>query len=240
MPTYPGQYRKQFRVDVPFVTGEPTKLDDDMPKQSLEDFEDLAKTVTYNGDLSRFDGQWSLLLQWVDLKGNGHRVILPHGVIDRIIRNSKAIIDMANRDRASSRRGDPPPEPGGSQWSLNPSSSAPAAAANGCTGSRPATTTSASASPATSGTSSNTGGSHENRIRTLHPRGRADLPGRTTLDLQVRHHLPPKVYAYIHRLMLETRHMKNYPVDLERRWLGDGSDHQLSFFPGPEQTRRRM
>lgn len=101
MPTYPGQYRKQFRVDVPFVTGEQTKLDDNMPKQVLEDFDDLEKTVTYNGDLSRFDGRWSLLLQWVGLDGDGHRLIIPHAVIDHILRNSKAIIDMANKDRAA-------------------------------------------------------------------------------------------------------------------------------------------
>lgn len=49
-----------------------------------------------------------------------------------------------------------------------------------------------------------------------------------------------KIAGAINYLMLNTRRMKNYPVDLERRWLGTGETHQLGLWPGPEQTRRRM
>ena len=37
------------------------------------------------GDLERLDGRWALVLQWVDLDNEGHRIMLPHEVLERLL-----------------------------------------------------------------------------------------------------------------------------------------------------------
>ena len=61
---------------------------------------DLLEQVTYVGDLERLDGRWTLVLQWVDLDNNGHRILIPHEVVDRVLTHADNIIAKARSQRA--------------------------------------------------------------------------------------------------------------------------------------------
>ena len=55
----------------------------------------------YNLKLFRSDDrQWTLYLEWVDLQGEGHRVILPHEVVQGVLQRANSIIAECRRDRA--------------------------------------------------------------------------------------------------------------------------------------------
>ena len=95
----PNSYRTQFRVDVKVVSGRTVKLDDDMPPQ-MHGFDDLEKTVTYTGDLQRVEGSWELMLQWVDLDGNGHRFVLPHEFLERLFAHRDNIMKRSRSGRS--------------------------------------------------------------------------------------------------------------------------------------------
>ena len=57
--------------------------------------------VDYNIKLFRSDErQWSLYVEWVDLDGEGHRLILPHEVINGVLQRANSIIAECRKDRA--------------------------------------------------------------------------------------------------------------------------------------------
>ena len=50
--------------------------------------------------MRRFDGKFTLQLEWVDSYQNGHRVEFPHALVERIIQVHDRIMDEAKSDRA--------------------------------------------------------------------------------------------------------------------------------------------
>ena len=96
----PGHYHKQFRVTTSLPTGKTVKSDDGMPLQDWSQTGDLLQRVTYVGDLERLDGRWNLVLQWVDLDNTGHRIALPHEVVDRVLEHAKNVMAEARSDRS--------------------------------------------------------------------------------------------------------------------------------------------
>ena len=97
----PGQYRGQFRVDVAVITAQEVKDDSGMRIRGLQ-AADLMEQVSYMGDIERLDGRWTMVLQWVDLKGGGHRILVPHEVMQRVIAHTDRIREQARSDRARS------------------------------------------------------------------------------------------------------------------------------------------
>ena len=57
----------------------------------------LEQSTTYNGVLTRLDGRWTLELQWVDLDNAGHRIVLPHKVVEAIRSGMERVIDQSKR-----------------------------------------------------------------------------------------------------------------------------------------------
>ena len=78
----PGHHHRAFRVTTALPSGKTVRGDDGMPLKEWSETGDLLQRVTYVGDLERLDGRWSLVLQWVDLDNNGHRIALPHEVVE--------------------------------------------------------------------------------------------------------------------------------------------------------------
>ena len=61
----------------------------------------LQGFTDYNLKLFRSeDRQWTLYLEWVDLNGEGHRIILPHEVVQGTLQRANSIIAECRRDRA--------------------------------------------------------------------------------------------------------------------------------------------
>lgn len=62
----------------------------------------LLGFTDYNIKLFRSDQErkWSLYLEWVDLEGDGHRIVLPHEVIQGVLQRANSIIAECRRDRA--------------------------------------------------------------------------------------------------------------------------------------------
>ena len=57
--------------------------------------------VDYNIKLFRSEERkWSLYVEWVDLKGEGHRIVLPHEVVQGTLQRANSIIAECRRDRA--------------------------------------------------------------------------------------------------------------------------------------------
>lgn len=55
----------------------------------------------YNLKLFRSDDrQWALYLEWVDLYGDGHRIVLPHEVVQAVLQRASSIIAQARRERS--------------------------------------------------------------------------------------------------------------------------------------------
>jgi len=74
-------------------------LPDSLTKSGTVSSGSLAEgTVTYNWTLHR-DGskRWIYLAEWVDLDGEGHRVILPHEVINALYRAIGNIHDASRK-----------------------------------------------------------------------------------------------------------------------------------------------
>jgi len=61
----------------------------------------LRGFVDYNIKLFRsVDRQWALYLEWVDLDGEGHRLVLPHEVMQGVLQRANSIIAQARKERA--------------------------------------------------------------------------------------------------------------------------------------------
>ena len=62
----------------------------------------LLGFVDYNIKLFRSDEErkWSLYVEWVDLEGEGHRIVLPHAVVQGVLQRANSIIAECRRDRA--------------------------------------------------------------------------------------------------------------------------------------------
>jgi len=61
----------------------------------------LLGFVDYNIKLFRSDERtWSLYVEWVDLEGEGHRIVLPHEVVQGTLQRANSIIAECRRDRA--------------------------------------------------------------------------------------------------------------------------------------------
>lgn len=57
--------------------------------------------IDYNFKLLRDDDrQWTLYVEWVDLDGEGHRVVLPHELVQGILQRAASIIAQARKERA--------------------------------------------------------------------------------------------------------------------------------------------
>ena len=96
----PGHHHKAFRVTTALLSAKTVKSDDGMPLKDWSQTGDLLQRVTYVGDVERLDGRWSLVLQWVDLANQGHRIALPHEVVDRVLSHCEKILAEARSDRA--------------------------------------------------------------------------------------------------------------------------------------------
>lgn len=63
--------------------------------------DNLLGFVDYNIKLFRSEERkWSLYLEWVDLEGGGHRIVLPHEVVQGVLQRANSIIAECRRDRA--------------------------------------------------------------------------------------------------------------------------------------------
>lgn len=62
----------------------------------------LLGFVDYNIKLFRSEQErkWSLYIEWVDLEGEGHRIVLPHAVVQGVLQRANSIIAECRRDRA--------------------------------------------------------------------------------------------------------------------------------------------
>jgi len=61
----------------------------------------FAGYVDYNFKLLRNeDREWSLYVEWVDLDGEGHRVVLPNPVVAGVLQRAASIIAQARKERA--------------------------------------------------------------------------------------------------------------------------------------------
>ena len=61
----------------------------------------LLGFVDYNIKLFRSEERkWSLYVEWVDLEGSGHRIVLPHEVMQGVLQRANSIIAECRRDRA--------------------------------------------------------------------------------------------------------------------------------------------
>ena len=96
----PGHHHRAFRVTTALPSGKTVRGDDGMPLKEWRETGVLLQRVTYVGDLERLDGRWSLVLQWVDLDNNGHRIALPHEVVERVLTHGNRIMAAARSDRA--------------------------------------------------------------------------------------------------------------------------------------------
>ena len=64
--------------------------------------DNLLGFVDYNIKLFRSEDErkWSLYVEWVDLEGEGHRIVLPHEVVQGTLQRANSIIAECRRDRA--------------------------------------------------------------------------------------------------------------------------------------------
>ena len=95
LPSIPktGEVKRSFD----FVITTPGKL----RKGTARHGNSLLGFVDYNIKLFRGDDrQWSVFLEWVDMNGEGHRLILPHEVVQAILQRANSIIAECRRDRA--------------------------------------------------------------------------------------------------------------------------------------------
>jgi len=61
----------------------------------------LRGFTDYNLKLFRSDDRhWALYLEWVDVDGEGHRLVLPHEVVAGVLQRANSIIAECRRERA--------------------------------------------------------------------------------------------------------------------------------------------
>jgi len=80
-----------------FLITTPGKLRRGVCRQgnALEGFTDYNLKL-FRGD----DRQWGLYLEWVDLDGEGHRIVLPHAVVQGVLQRANSIIAECRKERA--------------------------------------------------------------------------------------------------------------------------------------------
>jgi len=93
-----GHYRKDFTARVQIVTSTQRTGDDDRPVDGWDT--SLTQEIIYNGVMKREEGRFRLLVEWVDVDGNGHRFAVPHEVVTAIKRATDAIFKESRSDRA--------------------------------------------------------------------------------------------------------------------------------------------
>ena len=63
--------------------------------------DDLRGFVDYNFKPFRStDREWALFLEWVDEKGGGHRITLPHELVQAVLQRASSIIAQSRKERA--------------------------------------------------------------------------------------------------------------------------------------------
>ena len=92
----PGHHNRRFTVTSGRATDQRVTASDGTPLET----DDLLKYVTYVGDLYRSEEEWKLIIQWVDLNGQGNRIALPHEVVEKVLSHAKTIMAAARSDRA--------------------------------------------------------------------------------------------------------------------------------------------
>lgn len=95
LPSIPktGEVKRAFD----FLITTPGKL----RKGTARHGDSLLGFVDYNIKLFRSEERkWSLYVEWVDLEGEGHRIVLPHEVMQGTLQRANSIIAECRRDRA--------------------------------------------------------------------------------------------------------------------------------------------
>ncbi len=92
--TKSGEVKRSFD----FITTTPGKL----RKGTARHGNNLLGFMDYNIKLFRSNEErkWSLYVEWVDMEGEGHRIVLPHEVVQGTLQRANSIIAECRRDRA--------------------------------------------------------------------------------------------------------------------------------------------
>ena len=92
-------FQSRFNVEVKDL-GMKTKGDD---RRLVNDWDhsDWYDSTIYNGILNRRDGNFQLQMQWVDVNNDGHKIVLPHQVVEAIIRAYQSVLKQSKSSRAS-------------------------------------------------------------------------------------------------------------------------------------------
>ena len=93
----PGDAEKVFRVATEILRINDAASIDGRNGSQAGDF---YLSVNYVGTMRRRDSRFTLQLEWVDPDQQGHRVVLPHEVVTRIISVHDRIMDDAKSERA--------------------------------------------------------------------------------------------------------------------------------------------
>ena len=93
-----GHYRRDFKATVNILTNTQRVGDDNRPVDTWG--ESLTQEIIYNGVMHRAEGRFRLLVEWVDVEGNGHRFAVPHEVVMAIKRVTSEIMKDSRSDRA--------------------------------------------------------------------------------------------------------------------------------------------
>ena len=93
----PIQQHGEVKRGFDFLIATPGKLRKGVARAG----DSLLGFVDYNIKLFRSEERkWSLYVEWVDLKGEGHRIVLPHEVVQGALQRANSIIAECRRDRA--------------------------------------------------------------------------------------------------------------------------------------------
>jgi len=96
----PGQYVARFNTVVTEPSAKQTKGIDGRPTREWFEADSMNQSVIYNGSLQRLDSRYTLEMSWVDLDNTGHRIVLPHKVVEAIRSAIDRIIDQSNSEGA--------------------------------------------------------------------------------------------------------------------------------------------
>ena len=93
----PMQKQGEVKRSFDFLITTPGKLRRGIARHG----DSLLGFVDYNIKLFRSDERkWGLYVEWVDLEGEGHRIVLPHEVVQGTLQRANSIIAECRRDRA--------------------------------------------------------------------------------------------------------------------------------------------